>query len=107
MPIILIGFVLIPLLVGTLAAYLTFRLTMRRRKWIRPLPPIFVILITTLIGVHRYRLWGEGDVSPLTQLLFVPGLPALSLLIGMLFGWRLWRRWWGPKVIWDKTRDKE
>ena len=51
--------------------------------------------------VGRAGVW-ESDQSPLTQLLFVPGLPALFALLGLLAGWRLWKRLWGPRVVKDK-----
>ena len=46
-------------------------------------------LLYTSVG--RAGVW-ESDQSPLTQLLFVPGLPALFALLGLLAGWRLWKR---------------
>ncbi|MFQ7452979.1 MAG: hypothetical protein ACLRNQ_17970 [Flavonifractor plautii] len=49
----------------------------------------------------RAGVW-ESDQSPLTQLLFVPGLLALFALLGLLAGWRLWKRLWGPRVVKDK-----
>ena len=53
------------------------------------------------MAVGRAGVW-ESDQSPLTQLLFVPGLPALFALLGLLAGWRLWKRLWGPRVVKDK-----
>lgn len=107
MPIILSGFVLFPLLAGFVLEYLSFRLTMYRRKWIRPLPPLLLILFAAVVLFYRYRVWGESDVSPMTQLIFVPGLPALFGMIGMVLGWRLWKRLWDPRVIRDKTKGEE
>ena len=49
----------------------------------------------------------EGEFRPLAQLLFVPGLPALGAAVGLLLGWRLWKRLWGPRVIRDPDRKKK
>lgn len=99
MPVIFVLFILAPLLAGILLEYLAFRLTMARRRWLRALPPLVWVLLTGLTALGRWRVWGSSTVSPLTQILFVPGLPAFFALIGLLLGWRLWVRLWGPRVI--------
>ena len=92
MPIIIGIFCALPFLAGLIAEYLVCRLT--RRRWWKLLPPAAVVALTAAV-------W-ESDQSPLTQLLFVPGLPALFALLGLLVGWRLWKRLWGPRVVKDK-----
>ena len=66
-----------------------------------PADPAAVVALTAAVAVGRAGVW-ESDQSPLTQLLFVPGLPALFALLGLLAGWRLWKRLWGPRVVKDK-----
>lgn len=63
--------------------------------------PAAAVALTAAVAVGRAGVW-ESDQSPLTQLLFVPGLPALFALLGLLAGWRLWKRLWGPRVVKDK-----
>ena len=99
MPIIIGLFCLLPLAVGAIIDYLVCRFP-KRRIW-RALPPLGVLALAAWVGAGRLRVW-ESDVSPLTQLLFVPGLPALCALVGTLLGWRLWKRLWGPRVVRDK-----
>lgn len=101
MPIIIGVFCALPLALGLIAQYLACRLP-RRRLW-RVLPPLAVLALTALVAAGRLRVW-EAEHSPLTQLLFVPGLPALCALAGIVLGWRLWKRLWGPRVIWEKKR---
>ena len=91
MPIIIGIFCALPFLAGLIAEYLVCRLT--RRRWWK--------LLTAAVAVGRAGVW-ESDQSPLTQLLFVPGLPALFALLGLLAGWRLWKRLWGPRGGKDK-----
>ena len=99
MPIIIGIFCALPFLAGLIAEYLVCRLT--RRRWWKLLPPAAVVALTAAVAVGRAGVW-ESDQSPLTQLLFVPGLPALFALLGLLAGWRLWKRLWGPRVVKDK-----
>ena len=106
MPVILGGFLLLPVLLGLIVEYVVCRLTMSRRKWLRLLPPLLLAGLTVFVGAWRYRLWTAPE-SPLTQLLFVPGLPALGGFVGLLLGWRLWKRLWDPRVIWDPDRKKK
>ena len=104
--IILVGFLLLPALLGLIAEYAACRLTMARRRWLRLLPPLLLAALTALTAAWRYRVWTAPE-SPLAQLLFVPGLPALGAAVGLLLGWRLWKRLWGPRVIRDPDRKKK
>ena len=112
MPIIIGIFCALPFLAGLIAEYLVCRLT--RRRWWKLLPPAAVVALTAAVAVGRAGVW-ESDQSPLTQTIqlccntiytarynFVPGLPALFALLGLLAGWRLWKRLWGPRVVKDK-----
>ena len=101
MPIIVGVFCLLPLLLGLAAEYLVCRF-LKRKLW-RILPPAVVLALTALVAAGRLNVW-ESSQSPVTQLLFVPGLPALFALIGIVLGWRLWKKLWSPKVIWEKKR---
>ena len=103
MPIYIAIFCLRPLLAGLIPEYLVCRFT-RRPPW-KLLPPAAAVAIIALVAAGRLSLW-ESDRSPVTQLLFVPGVPALSALLGMLLGWRLWKRLWGPRVVWEKRGRK-
>ena len=89
MPIYIAIFCVLPLLAGLIPEYLVCRFT--RRKWWKVLPPLAVAAITALVTAGRLSVW-ESDVSPVTQLLFVPGVPAAFALLGTLLGWRLWKR---------------
>ncbi len=100
MPIILALFCLLPLAAGVVLEYVVCRFP-RRKAW-RLLPPCAVIALAALIGVGRYNVWTSPEVSPWTQLVIFPGLPALFLLLGLLLGWRWWKRRWSPRVIKDK-----
>ena len=44
-------------------------------------------------------MWEDETVSPLTQLVLFPGLPAVFLLLGCYLGWRLWKYLWTPRII--------
>ena len=65
---------------------------------------VAVVVVTALVAAGRLRVW-ESEVSPVTQLLFVPGVPALFALAGVLLGWRLWKRLWSPRVVKDRGVD--
>ena len=94
--IILILFALLPFFTAAGAEYLACRLF--KRKWQRILPPVIGILLLLAVGIGRYQVWSSKS-PPWTQLLFVPGLPAVFLLLGFWAGWRLWRRLWDPRVL--------
>ena len=44
-------------------------------------------------------LWQSQQVSPLTQIILFPGVPALFALLGMALGWRIFRRRWSPRIV--------
>ncbi len=97
---------LLPLLLGAAAEYTAFRRTMREtgRHWralrlLRLAPPVLVLALAAGVAAGRWSLWQNQEVSPLSQILFLPGVPALFALVGMALGWRLWRRRWKPKII--------
>ena len=90
MPIVIGIFFLLPLFFGALAEYLCCRLP-RRRFWRFLLVALWV----------RIQNWESKDVSPLTQLIIFPGVPAVALLLGMYLGWRFWKYLWSPKIIDD------
>ena len=71
MPIYIAIFCVLPLLAGLIPEYLVCRFT--RRKWWKVLPPLAVAAITALVTAGRLSVW-ESDVSPVTQLLFVPAV---------------------------------
>lgn len=97
MPIILAGFVLLPFLLGAVIQYAVCRFT-RRKRW-RVLPGLAAAVLALLIAAGRWNLWASEQVSPLTQVLFFPGLPALALLAGLVAGWRFWKWFWRPRVV--------
>ncbi|WP_130869969.1 Tat pathway signal protein [Intestinimonas massiliensis (ex Afouda et al. 2020)] len=101
MPIIIGIFCILPLLLGLAVEYLVCRF-LKKKLW-RALPPLVVLILAALVTAGRLGVW-EADESPVTQLLFVPGLPALCALMGTLLGWRLWKKLWGPRVIWEHRR---
>ena len=99
-------FTLVPLLVGMVVEYAVFRFTMRetgrgRRllRLLRLVPPLAAAAVIGGIAVGRWQLWQSQLVSPLTQLLFFPGVPGFFFLLGLLLGWRLWKRRWSPRVL--------
>ena len=102
--IILVLFILIPFLAAAVVEYLTCRLS--RRKWLRLIPPGAGGLILLLVGIGRYQVW-SSDSPPWTQLIFVPGLPAVFLLLGFWAGWRLWRWRWTPRIISSKQKNRD
>ena len=99
MPILIGIFCVLPLLAGLIPQYLVCRFT--RRRWWKLLPAGVVVLLTVLVAAGRLNVW-ESEASPVTQLLFVPGVPAVFALLGVFLGWRLWKRLWSPRVVRDK-----
>lgn len=100
--IIIVLFALIPFLFGLIVEYLVCRL-LRKRGW-RLLPPIIGAAAAALIAAGRIRVWSSQEISPITQLIFFPGISAVFLLFGLWVGWRLWHWWWNPKVIRDQGK---
>ena len=70
----------------------------KRRIW-RALPPVLALVFAAAVGVGRWNMWEDETVSPLTQLVLFPGLPAVFLLLGCYLGWRLWKYLWTPRII--------
>ena len=62
-------------------------------------PGLAAAVLALLIAAGRWNLWASEQVSPLTQVLFFPGLPALALLAGLFAGWRFWKWFWRPRVV--------
>lgn len=100
MPLLLLLCVL-PAVLGAVVEYIVCRSTVRR-LW-RSVPPVGVVLAAGVITLVRYHGWSAdpelGLHAPVETLLFIPGLPAALLLVGIWLGWRLWKRRWAPRVI--------
>ena len=99
--IILILFAAIPFLLGVAVEYGVCRFV-KKRLW-RGVIPLVVAAVAVGVALYRYRMW-SSDAAVWTQLIFVPGLPALFALLGLWLGWRLGRRFWSPRIIWDKKK---
>ena len=96
---------LVPLAGGFLLEFLVCQFTRKGSKLWKLIPPVASVLVTAAIVVHRLNLW-EADTSPVTQLLFIPGLPALGFFVGLFLGWKLYRWLWKPKIVRDKKEGK-
>ena len=99
MPIILGALCLLPLQGGMVIQYLVRRLAPRKLLYL--IPAAAGAAIALLMAWNRWRLWTDETVSPLTQILFIPGLPALCYFIGLIAGWRIYKRLWDPRVVDD------
>ncbi|HJB80201.1 Tat pathway signal protein [Flavonifractor plautii] len=102
---ILLILALVPLVGGFLLEFLVCQFTRKGSKLWKLIPPVAAVLVTAAIVVHRLNLW-ESDNSPVTQLLFIPGLPALGFFVGLFLGWKLYRWLWRPKIVRDKKEGK-
>ena len=102
---ILLILALVPLVGGFLLEFLVCQFTRKGSKLWKLIPPVAAVLVTAAIVVHRLNLW-EVDTSPVTQLLFIPGLPALGFFVGLFLGWKLYRWLWKPKIVRDKKEGK-
>ena len=102
---ILLILALVPLVGGFLLEFLVCQFTRKESKLWKLIPPVAAVLVTAAIVVHRLNLW-ESDNSPVTQLLFIPGLPALGFFVGLFLGWKLYRWLWRPKIVRDKKEGK-
>ena len=102
---ILLILALVPLVGGFLLEFLVCQFTRKGSKLWKLTPPVAAVLVTAAIVVHRLNLW-ESDNSPVTQLLFIPGLPALGFFVGLFLGWKLYRWLWRPKIVRDKKEGK-
>ena len=102
---ILLILALVPLVGGFLLEFLVCQFTRKGSKLWKLIPPVAAVLVAAAIVVHRLNLW-ESDNSPVTQLLFIPGLPALGFFVGLFLGWKLYRWLWKPKIVRDKKEGK-
>ena len=102
---ILLILALVPLVGGFLLEFLVCQFTRKGSKLWKLIPPVAAVLVTAAIVVHRLNLW-EADTSPVTQLRFIPGLPALGFFVGLFLGWKLYRWLWKPKIVRDKKEGK-
>ena len=102
---ILLILALVPLVGGFLLEFLVCQFTRKGSKLWKLIPPVAAVLVTAAIVVNRLNLW-EADTSPVTQLLFIPGLPALGFFVGLFLGWKLYRWLWKPKIVRDKKEGK-
>ncbi len=94
---------LIPFVGGFLLEFLVCQFTRKGSRLWKLLPPVIAAAIVAAIVFHRLNLW-KSDNSPVTQLIFIPGLPALGFFLGLLLGWRLYRRLWRPRIIDDRGK---
>lgn len=101
---ILLILALVPLVGGFLLEFAVCQFTRRGSKLWKLLPPVGTALVTAAIVVRRLSLW-ESDNSPVTQLLFIPGLPALGFFVGLFLGWKLYQWLWKPKIIRDRKEE--
>ena len=97
---------LLPLALGAGLQYVVCRHTMRETgphwrvlRLLRLVPALAVAGGMAAVVVNRLHLWQSETVSPLTQLLFVPGVPGVCALVGLLLGWRMFRRRWAPRIF--------
>ncbi len=102
---ILLILALLPLVGGFLLEFLVCQFTRKGSRLWKLIPPAAAALVTGYVVFHRLNLW-ESDNSPVTQLLFIPGLPALVFFVGLFLGWRLYRWLWKPKIVRDRKEDK-
>ena len=107
--IILLVLALIPVGLGAALQYLVCRLTMRETgphwkilRLLRALPALLTLALAAGVVWNRLRLWQSESVSPVTQLLFIPGVPGACVLLGLALGGWLFRRRWAPRVFREK-----
>ncbi len=100
------AFCLAPMGIGALLQYIFCRLTMRQTgphwkkfRLLRYLPAVFTLATIALVAAARWHGWQNQLVSPLTQILLIPGIPGVCALIGLTLGWKLWRWHWGPHIL--------
>ena len=102
----LVLFTLVPLALGAAAQYAALRFTMREtgRWWkqlrlLRLVPLLVSLLLVAGIAAGRWQIWQSDEVSPLTPIICFPGVPGVFLLLGLVLGWRAFRRRWDPRLI--------
>ncbi|SCJ58418.1 Uncharacterised protein [uncultured Flavonifractor sp.] len=96
---ILILFCLLPLALGAAVEYAAYRFA-RRKLW-RWVPPLVCLAVTLAVLAARFFGWSDTGGAPIETLLFVPGLPAALVFLGLYLGRRLYKRLWDPRVIDD------
>lgn len=106
---ILLFLALVPVGLGAALQYLVCRLTMRETgphwkalRLLRALPAICTAALIAGVAWNRLQLWQSETVSPVTQLLFIPGVPGLCVVLGLVLGGLLFRRRWAPRVFREK-----
>ena len=57
--------------------------------------------VTLAVLFARFFGWSDTGGAPIETLLFVPGLPAALVFLGLYLGRRLYKRLWDPRVIDD------
>lgn len=87
--------VALPFLGGFLVTYLIGHIFQKRR--FRAIPISLGILVAGIVIYTRIGGW-QSDISPLTQLLLVPGIPFLFFFLGCFLGNALYHKLWNPKV---------
>lgn len=100
---ILFMFFMVPLAMGAILEYGFCRFP-KRRLW-RFFPPAGVAVFAAAVTLVRYFGWNDGNGgAPIETLLFFPGLPAAGLFVGLVTGWRVWKRLWTPRIIRKKKK---
>jgi len=95
----------VPLLAGALLEYGACRFP--KRKFWRCLPPFVSLVVTIAVALFRYYGWSEGEErAPISTLLFVPGISALAVFLGIFLGWRLWKTLWTPRIVTNRKGRK-
>ena len=98
-------FFVMPLAAGAAVEYGSCRLP--KRKFWRYLPPVVTAAATVAVGLYRYHGWSAGpEKAPIETLLFIPGLPALGVFLGLIVGYRIWKWVWTPKVVKGRKEEK-
>ncbi len=87
--------VALPFLGGFLVTYILGHILQKRRY--RAIPISLGILVTAIVAFARIDGW-QSEVSPLTQLLLVPGIPFLFFFLGCFLGNALYHKLWDPKI---------
>ena len=53
-----------------------------------------------MVAWFRWHGWSDtGEKAPVETLLFVPGITALGVFLGLFLGWRLYKRLWDPRIV--------
>ncbi len=93
-----LGLFLLPLLLSLALEYGVCRLP-KRRFW-RFIPPVLSAVAAFSVAWFRWHGWSDtGEKAPVETLLFVPGITALGVFLGLFLGWRLYKRLWDPRIV--------